>query len=96
MSISEKPSAKDLERLLGSEEEQEVIEALMNSVFNIDDPEWIQEKCRNLICSDKSLNVKGLEVTCLGHVALTHGKINKSLAIPLLIEFAKIRTCQDE
>ena len=89
MNISERLSAEELERLLGSEDEQEVIEALMYSVFNIDDPEWVQEKCRNLICSENSLNVRGLAVTCLGHVARMHKKINRSLTAPLLMELAK-------
>lgn len=89
MNIPNKLSLTELESLLKSDNEQELIEALMYAVFNIDEPRWIQEKCHELIYSDKSLNTKGLAITCLGHVARIHGTIDKNITIPLLIKLSK-------
>ena len=89
MNIPNKLSLTELESLLKSDNEQELIEALMYAVFNIDEPRWIQEKCHELIYSDKSLNIKGLAITCLGHVARIHGTIDKNITIPLLIKLSK-------
>ena len=43
MNIPNKLSLTELESLLKSDNEQEIIEALMYAVFNIDEPRWIQE-----------------------------------------------------
>ena len=63
MNIPNKLSLTELESLLKSDNEQELIEALMYAVFNIDESRWIQAKCHELIYSDKSLNIKGLAIT---------------------------------
>ena len=89
MSILKETSLTELENLLRSDDEQEIVEALMYAVFNIDEPQWIQEKCHDLICSDKSLNIKELAITCLGHVARMHGTIDEKVITPLLIELSK-------
>ncbi|WP_262501767.1 hypothetical protein [Pseudomonas lundensis] len=89
MKIPNKLSLTELESLLKSDNEQELIEALMYAVFNIDEPRWIQEECHELICSDKSLNVRGLAITCLGHIARIHGAIDKNITVPLLMKLSK-------
>lgn len=89
MSIPKKITLAELESLLKSDDEQVIIETLMFIVFNIDNPQWIQEKCIALVYSDKSLNVKELAITCIGHVARIHGAIDEKIVIPLLIELTK-------
>jgi hypothetical protein len=46
-------SKEELDRLLKSTDKNIVIDALMYLCFNIDDPEWIQDKCIEAIESGK-------------------------------------------
>lgn len=50
---------------------------LLKITFDCDDWEWIQNVCIDIINSNKEKNICGLAVTCIGHLARIHGKIEK-------------------
>jgi hypothetical protein len=81
-----KHSKDELEKLLLSDDANVVIDAIMYLCFNIDDPEWIQRKCVQLIESGKNDDIRGLAITCIGHTARIHQEINKDLVIPILLD----------
>jgi hypothetical protein len=77
-------SKEDLDILLKSTESNVVIDALMYLCFNIDDPDWIQDKCVDAIEHGMNDDIKGLGITCIGHVARMYGKVDKEKVIPVL------------
>ena len=80
-----------IESLLKSNDEQTIIDAIMYMTFNINDPEWIQNKCSEQINAKKSNNITELSITCLGHVARIHRTINMNTTIPLLNKLLKTK-----
>jgi len=81
-----------LEAMLRSEDMTVATDALLYLCFNIDDPEWIQIKCIDVIEKHRNDDVRGLAMTCIGHVARMHKVIDKSLVIPVLFEKLKHST----
>lgn len=76
-------SKPELELLFNSDDTQIVTDAILYSTFNIDDYEWIQEQCLQLL-SNSNEDIAGLAITCLGHIARIYSKINESKVIPAL------------
>jgi hypothetical protein len=74
----------DLNELLQSNDKDIVIDALLYSCFNINDAEWIQDTCLQLISKSEDKNVRQLAITCIGHVARMYGKINQPKVLPIL------------
>lgn len=89
MSETEK---KALENQLKSGDKDIAIDALMYLCFNIDDPEWIQDMCIEEIESGKDDDLRGLGITCLGHVARMHSKINRNKVMPVLNRFLNYKS----
>lgn len=58
----------------------------------IDDPEWIQVRCVQVVQNHQSDDVRGLALTCIGHVARMHKTINKVLVIPVLLKGLEHKT----
>ncbi|MEN5032579.1 hypothetical protein [Pseudomonas sp. Ps21-P2] len=81
-----------LEAMLRSEDMTVATDGLLYLCFNIDDPEWIQIKCIDVIENHRNDDVRGLAMTCIGHVARMHKVIDKSLVIPVLFEKLKHST----
>ncbi|KWF84328.1 hypothetical protein WL93_20740 [Burkholderia diffusa] len=77
-------SKEEIEALLRSDDSNVVIDALMYSCFNINDPDWIQDKCIDAIENGISEDVRGLGITCIGHVARMYGKVDKKKVMPVL------------
>ncbi|CAJ0800566.1 hypothetical protein LMG7141_03841 [Ralstonia condita] len=77
-------SKEDIEIMLRSNQSDVVIDALMYLCFNINDPDWIQDKCISAIEVGMNDDIKGLGITCIGHVARMYGKIDKDKVIPIL------------
>lgn len=75
---------EELENQLKSSDKGIAIDALMYLCFNIEDPEWIQDKCIEAIENGKYEDVRGLGITCLGHVARMYSKINRNKVMPVL------------
>jgi hypothetical protein len=85
-------SKEDLDILLQSDDPAVAKNALLYLCFNIDDPEWIQVKCVQVVQNHQSDDVRGLALTCIGHVARMHKTINKVLVIPVLLKGLKHNT----
>ncbi|WP_321840118.1 hypothetical protein [Paraburkholderia bannensis] len=77
-------SKEELEIQLNSADKDVAIDALMYLCFNIADPEWIQGKCIEAIENGKDEDVRGLGITCIGHVARMHSQINRGKLMPVL------------
>ncbi|MBF7996281.1 hypothetical protein [Rahnella laticis] len=76
---------EELYELLHNSHALDVISnALLYITFNINDVDWVEDCCLSLIDSDNE-DISGLAITCLGHVARIHSKINKQKVIPALI-----------
>ncbi|MGY2442962.1 hypothetical protein [Pseudomonas sp. 58(2021)] len=82
--MSKEHSKKELEIMLRSNDSDVVIDALLYLCFNINDPEWIQAKCIEAIEGAGNDDIKGLAITCIGHVARIHSDIDRSLVVPIL------------
>jgi len=82
--MSVKYSKEEIEVLLMSEDSNVVIDALMYSCFNINDPDWIQDRCIDAIKNGVNEDVRGVGITCIGHVARMYGKVDKKKVIPVL------------
>ena len=50
---------------------------LLKLTFDCDDWKWIQDVCTDIINSNREKNICGLAVTCIGHLARIHRKIEK-------------------
>jgi len=84
ITMSKEHSKKELEIMLQSDRSDVVIDALLYLCFNINDPEWIQLQCIQAIEGAGNDDIKGLAITCIGHVARIHSEIDRPLAIPIL------------
>jgi hypothetical protein len=82
--ISEYSQAEIIE-LLKAADEEIVSQALLYMTFNIQDAEWIQKTCLEFISTSENNSMRGLAITCLGHVARIHGEINEELTVPALM-----------
>ena len=82
--MSTQHSKEELETLLTSSDSNVVIDALMYLCFNINDPDWIQDKCIEAIENGSNDDIRGLGITCIGHVARMYAKIDKEKVMPVL------------
>jgi hypothetical protein len=62
--------------ILQLEDAEIVTRKLLDITFNNDNWKWVQEKCLKLL-DNKNEAIKGLAVTCLGHIARIHKKIDR-------------------
>jgi len=62
--------------LLQSDKNEISTRALLAITFNDTDWQWAQDLCLDLI-NHTNNNISYLAVTCLGHIARIHGKIDK-------------------
>lgn len=65
------------EILLCDEDIDFCLRLLLKITFDCDDWEWIQNVCIDIINSNREKNICGLAVSCIGHLARIHGKIDK-------------------
>ncbi|CAA0149339.1 hypothetical protein [Tenacibaculum maritimum] len=66
---------EDFEKIILEENKDKILDSLLYVTEYDDDWEWVENKCLELINS-KDNDIKGLAITCLGHLARIHGKIN--------------------
>lgn len=78
-------SQAEIIKLLRSTDEEVVSQALLYMTFNIQDADWIQKTCLEFISTNENDSMRGLAITCLGHVARIHGKINEEHTVPALM-----------
>nr|WP_319527520.1 hypothetical protein [Pseudomonas laurentiana] len=77
----------ELEVMLRSEDSNVVIDALMYICFNVDEPEWVEQKCIDAIEFGADDNVRGLAITCIGHVARIYSRISLAATVPVLRKY---------
>lgn len=70
---------------LKSNEVSTVTNALLYAALNFNDWTWIQDECLKLV-NHSNIDIKGLAVTCLGHLARIHSSINKAKVLPVLFD----------
>lgn len=75
---------EEIEDFLKSTDSDVVINALMYLCFNIRDPDWVQDKCIDAIEKGMNNDIRGLGITCIGHVARIYAKVNTEKVIPIL------------
>jgi hypothetical protein len=80
--VSNEAKALIIEKLKSNNKDL-VVRTLMDITFNFDDSEWIVDRCIELI-ADPSEDIAGLAVTCIGHVARMHGKLDLKKVMPIL------------
>jgi hypothetical protein len=76
-------SRVDAERALSSSSPEEVCDALLASALHDPDWRWVQEQCLRSL-QHPSEDVRGLALTCLGHVARLHGRLDVERVLPAL------------
>lgn len=75
---------QQLEVMLKSKNVDVAIDALMYLCFNINDREWVLQKCIDAVEDGLNNDVKGLGVTCIGHVARMYKDMDRGKIIPFL------------
>jgi hypothetical protein len=73
----------DLESALASGDERETARALVGLVFHDDDCQWCQGKCLELL-DHPSPAIRRIAVTCLGHIARIHRRLDVVTVMPAL------------
>lgn len=78
-----------IEADLGSSEKRIRIDAIMHACFNVEDVEWIQDRCIEMIEDDVDFDVRNLAIICIGHTARIHKCINLEKIKPVLVRASK-------
>jgi hypothetical protein len=68
--------SEEIEKKLRSKDSTIVINTLLEITFHNQNWEWVQDLCIELL-ENKNPDIKGLAVTCIGHIARIHGTIDK-------------------
>ena len=76
---------EEAEAAFVSDDSKEIAFALVNVAFHDPDWRWVQEKCLTLVRSDIAA-LRQVAVTCLGHVARIHRKLDLEKVLPVLDE----------
>ncbi|HEU4508395.1 MAG TPA: hypothetical protein VFR78_09180 [Pyrinomonadaceae bacterium] len=76
---------QEAELAFASGTSREVCMALLRLVYHDDDWQWIQDKCIELSKSP-DVDVAGLAITCLGHLARIHRTLALDKVLPVLNE----------
>lgn len=88
MDADKKYSESELDLLLAAGNVAEAASALLYLCFNVDNAQWLQSKCLELL-SHENEDISGLAITCLGHVARMHSTIDRDKVLPILREKIK-------
>ncbi|MCV9929877.1 hypothetical protein OIU83_19610 [Flavobacterium sp. LS1R49] len=68
--------SEEIEKNLKSKDSTVVINTLLEITFHNQNWEWVQDLCIELL-ENKNPDIKGLAVTCIGHIARIHRVIDK-------------------
>lgn len=85
MSEVEPITRHEAEVAFASGTSREICMALLRLVYDDDEWQWIQDKCIELSKSP-DIDVAGLAITCLGHLARIHRTIELDKVLPVLNE----------
>ena len=75
----------EVEAALAAGDEATVANALLSATVHDPDWRWVQDQCVRLM-KDTNPVLRGLAVTCLGHLARLHGVLDLDKVLPLLRE----------
>jgi hypothetical protein len=78
---------EEAESSFASGNSEEIASALVSVAFHHADWRWVQDKCLDLARSDIA-SVRQIAVTCLGHVARIHRKLELEKVLPVLDELS--------
>lgn len=76
-------SRKDAKAAFSSGNSDRISDTLVSLAFYDSDWRWVQDKCLHFIDSSFP-DVRRLSITCLGHLARIHGKLDMSKVMPVL------------
>ncbi len=76
-------SRSETESALASEQADTVTKALLSATYYDADWRWVEDHCLRLLDSS-SHDVRGLVITCLGHLARIHGILDRDAVVPIL------------
>lgn len=74
---------EDAEAAFSSGVSERICDALVRVTLSESDWRWVQEKCLHFINSSYP-DVRGLAITCLGHLARIHKQLDLRKVLPLL------------
>ena len=78
---------EEAEAAFVSNDSEEIAFALVNVAFHDPDWRWVQENCLTFVRSDIAA-LRQIAITCLGHVARIHRKLDLERVLPVLQEFS--------
>jgi hypothetical protein len=76
-------SREEADAAFASGDSEKIAFALVNATFHDPDWRWIQDTCLSLAQSDDA-SVRQISVTCLGHIARIHRKLDLEKVSPVL------------
>src|SRR6185295_12237887 len=68
-------SREEAEAAFVSADTEKMCGALVRITYHDSDYKWVQDQCLDF-CRHHSADVRGVAVTCLGHLARIHGKLD--------------------
>jgi hypothetical protein len=71
------------EKAFRGNESEEIVHALLGATWHIADWEWVQDRCLDLLDSPMP-DVRDTAITCLGHLARIHKKLNQPKVLAAL------------
>jgi len=76
-------SREDANKAFMSGNTSDICYALVSVTFHNSDWQWVQGKCISFLQKDDK-DVQSLAVTCLGHLARIHHRLDLDMVLPLL------------
>jgi hypothetical protein len=76
-------SPEEAKENLESDDPTRINDALIRLTYHNSDWQWVQDQCLQLLNNSDSV-VKGLAVSCLGHLARIHKTIDAAKVLPVL------------
>jgi hypothetical protein len=80
-------SREEAEAAFASDDSERIAFALVNAAFHDADWRWVQERCLGFARDDVAA-VRQIAVTCLGHVARVHRRLDLERVLPALDELS--------
>ncbi len=76
-------SRQEAERIFAHGTSADVATALVDITFHDPDWQWLQDKCL-AFTGNADASVRQIAITCLGHVARIHGRLDLETVLPVL------------
>lgn len=73
---------------LASQDPATIAHALLSITYHDPDWRWVQEICLRFT-EDEDATIRGMAVTCIGHLARIHGVLDEEAVLPVLVRLTK-------